>query len=409
MYHHIRTRLFCGASFVLGGVMVLLIGSQRLSRLAPTDDTVRASTNAAPGRDVPAWGWLEAAPFPLGGEDSFVADQPERLRKTCWIFEHFNSNQVASLFQSAGLSLPPPAAWSMTSNAVAISPTDDLVWSLNPEARRLIYSVLARSSTNYAQRYPFRFPLLGGFNERFATSELPPGALDRLRQLTYTNSGYLCLADLQVLPARLSPIEVQRVIQTLSKVPAYRLRLRVGPESDVDNLVAYWGKGGRENQIRPLLESMRALPEGGWIGVERLLPPMPQLRLDTFPAATADPQSREEDCVWTSLNFYRDPPDNRFLDPVYARSALATEYQPVRGKPSFGDVLALVDASGSSLHMCVYLADDFVFTKNGIDRSQPWVIMKLSDTLACYPSERERRLLVFRLKPAELRTAQLEH
>jgi hypothetical protein len=34
--------------------------------------------------------------------------------------------------------------------------------------------------------------------------------------------------------------------------------------------------------------------------------------------------------------------------------------------------------------MCVYIADDFVFTKNGVGRSQPWVFMKLSDVNTMY-------------------------
>ena len=34
--------------------------------------------------------------------------------------------------------------------------------------------------------------------------------------------------------------------------------------------------------------------------------------------------------------------------------------------------------------MCVYIAEGFVFTKNGISRDQPWVLMRWTDVLKEY-------------------------
>ena len=160
----------------------------------------------------------------------------------------------------------------------------------------------------------------------------------------------------------------------------------------------YWGRGGREKLIRPLLESMAKLPGGASINISYLLPPSARNQLYTFPSSWANPQSREQDCVWTAMNFFQDPPDARFLDPAFAREVLRTRYQSVTGKPVFGDIVALLDAAGNGIHLCVYLADDYVYTKNGLTYLQPWVIMKLSDTLACFASESEPHLAVFRLK-----------
>jgi hypothetical protein len=49
--------------------------------------------------------------------------------------------------------------------------------------------------------------------------------------------------------------------------------------------------------------------------------------------------------------------------------------------------------------MAIYLADDFVFTKNGISHKEPWVIMNLRDMIALYYMNREGGgVLVFRKK-----------
>jgi hypothetical protein len=47
----------------------------------------------------------------------------------------------------------------------------------------------------------------------------------------------------------------------------------------------------------------------------------------------------------------------------------------------------------------VYLAEDFVFTKNGAAAEQPWVLMRLSDVLRLYSCpDREGCLSFFRRK-----------
>jgi hypothetical protein len=49
--------------------------------------------------------------------------------------------------------------------------------------------------------------------------------------------------------------------------------------------------------------------------------------------------------------------------------------------------------------MSVFLADDFVFTKNGVSPSEPWTIMRLQDMLTLYFANREQgKVLVLRRK-----------
>ena len=96
------------------------------------------------------------------------------------------------------------------------------------------------------------------------------------------------------------------------------------------------------------------------------------------------------------MNFFSVTPDDHFTNAAYAEQILARDYEPVSKTPVLGDVVEIVDAANRPLHMCVYLADQVVFTKNGKYRIDPWVLMKLPDVIADYESEHPVRTLFFR-------------
>jgi hypothetical protein len=177
------------------------------------------------------------------------------------------------------------------------------------------------------------------------------------------------------------------------------LRLRVTPDSDVNALVKYWGKGGREKLIAPLLTSLAKVPGGAAFNISYFLPTFPRLRLYTYPYTWNDQAACKEDCFFTSMNFFNETPDTNFFDRVYTAKVLHSDYVPVRQHPSFGDVVALSSAKGDIFHTCIYIADDFVFTKNGVNPEQPWVLMKMADMLMLYyPTDRSGHLGFLRRK-----------
>ena len=49
-------------------------------------------------------------------------------------------------------------------------------------------------------------------------------------------------------------------------------------------------------------------------------------------------------------------------------------------------------------HSAVFLADDIVFTKNGNNYRQPWMIMRIPDLLATYPATPVMRPIYMRRK-----------
>ena len=96
------------------------------------------------------------------------------------------------------------------------------------------------------------------------------------------------------------------------------------------------------------------------------------------------------------MNFFDEQPDERFLEPENVLHALQTEYHAPEGGREFGDVICLMDVKDKPVHMCVYIADDVVFTKNGIDSRAPWVLMKISDMLVEYPSTPPLKMVTLR-------------
>jgi hypothetical protein len=349
-------------------------------------------------------GRIEALRVPLANHGGKLPDEAERLRPASWFFEGYSEDRVDAWFRT--LHAPAPhlralldrQSWTVTSNGCVIEPSQALIWFLPGDVRRRLYTTLAQSPQNYPQRAPFRFPP-GAFAQSVAASGLKAGRIRQLQELTYTNEDSVCFADLQAAKELLTKSEFEDLVEMLYQTPTYRLRLHVAPDSDVDALVEYWGKGKRSNLIYPLLSGLRKVPNGASISVPFLLPPYARLRLYTYPESWNDPTAEQQDCLYTALNFFNETPDTNLLNQARAEQILSAEYAPVNGKPTFGDLVMLLDPAGKPLHVCIYIVADFVFTKNGVNDAQPWVFMNLPDVvLAYYGPHGPQRLVVLRRK-----------
>jgi hypothetical protein len=340
-------------------------------------------------------------------------DSIRRLQKTAWHFQGSSEAMVERFLSTCDLlpaqkrALLDKRYWNVTSTECIIYPPPQLVWFMNSSSRQRIYSALSKTPANYSQVYPFRFPA-GEFDAQFRENRLALNPLRLLKGLTYREKDFLCFSDLEAAQELLDPREFHSVLETLYVLPAYALRLQVTPESDVQGLIMYWGRGGREKLIGPLIKAMSKVPGGGPINVSRLLPPFAQLHLDTYPDSWLDPTANLQDCVFSSLNFFNEPPDTNLLDHAYAQRVLDTDYAPVHGDAGFGDLLVFMNSKGVPVHMCVNIAGNFVFTKNGINPAQPWVLMRLSDAMQLYFSpDAPGRMLALRRKFTERAVSQV--
>jgi hypothetical protein len=156
--------------------------------------------------------------------------------------------------------------------------------------------------------------------------------------------------------------------------------LRVTPLTDIDALIAYWGKGGFGKDIRPMLEAAASVPGGVNLSLAYLLPPHVRVQLNTFPLPNAADQLN---CHWTSFNFFQRTPSAPAGTAEWTRK-LDHEYVKISDAPEYGDIVVLRKPGGSMIHSCVYLADNLVYTKNGASALAPWELMTLPDLLDFY-------------------------
>jgi hypothetical protein len=172
------------------------------------------------------------------------------------------------------------------------------------------------------------------------------------------------------------------------------MKLRVTADTDATALTAYWKGIWRAKDIQPMLESLTEteVPGGVTMDIAQLLPQFARKRLNTYPMP--DPSTPATDCYWTAMNFFRDPPDDRYYNSEVWQSELTTNYTVVT-QPAFGDVILFLRPDNLPIHAAVYIADDVVFTKNGGNDRQPWVLMKWDDLLARYPQDVALRPVFF--------------
>ena len=387
--------------------MLLAIGVEICFHRAPvphasTPHLSRATVSGLhPGirlADGAPWGELESTSFALERPDE-LSPENDPVTKPIWNFPGANLEKLSSILQATGLSdddrklLLDSANCRVTAVGCTIQPPVQLVLNLPAPIRQKLYGELARDPANFDQRFPFLYRM-GRFDEWFFESGLPSEKIDLIERLSYTNGNSLCFADIESFRSISSSNENYLLIKALSRVSTELVRVRVQPGT-VPGLLQYWGRG-RRDLLKPLLESL-ARTSDPRVGVGFLLPSFARLRVFTYPDPLKDSNASREDCYWSSMNFFSESPDPRFFDFAETVRTLRQDYITVEDRPAaFGDVILLQDAKGQSVHMCVYIAEDIIFTKNGAHYLQPWVLMRYSDVLAHYPDAVPSQTKLFR-------------
>jgi hypothetical protein len=354
-----------------------------------------ASTNA-----TARWGKIQYVPVALDRPEEYFQQELPARQRTQWVFEGMSEGQLAALFSSLGLAgeaksfLENRANWRVSSAGIHILPPPAVVLALSSPARGKLYRELARWPANTPYRLPFLFRA-GGFDEWFDSCGLPPAKIEVVRQLTYSRGGSLCFADAVAFSEMASAEETRCLVRGLWRVSTFQMSVQLDGMTSVETLMGYWGRVGRARSYRPFVESL-AREESGAIDVSFFMPAFARLRLYTYPRPD-NANAIREDCFWTAMNFRNEEPDNRFFDPNETQRALRTEYDRIdAGGREFGDVLLLLGPGNEALHMCVFIADDVVFTKNGFNALQPWVLMKLEEMLGSYENERPFQIVTYR-------------
>lgn len=268
-----------------------------------------------------------------------------------------------------------------TGSGCKLKPDADLLRSLTKDERRAFYGFIDTLPIAL-EHTPFR-RLTSDSNRWTERTRLSPNLVSLIQELSYDDGKATLLSDLSLICAvAASDDDRLALLATMARMPTLLVKIHVNESDDPRALSRYWSRGGRTKNLRPLFESLSRVPGGGSVDVVHLLPPFARNLLYTYPAWD-DPAYN---CFWSSMNFFANDPDDNYIDTETTTHVLSTQYEEVElDALELGDVIAFLDRDGVLEHTVSYVADDIVFTKNGMNVWRPWVLMELEDVVAFYP------------------------
>jgi hypothetical protein len=357
----------------------------------PASDTLARPTPQEwfPAKDG-SWGKLESILFAIDLPDEYVY-VPSESPPIRWCFPGFSKEQVLAKLKSLGLpedelkKLDSEAKWSTQDGATAVEPGDRLILILTPEVREKLYAILVTFPQNARQIDPIWFRP-GEVDWRLEEGGLAASSVALLKKLLYRQGQNLLLfADFEpALRSLPNDAERRRFMKTISRKRTVLARVKLDANTDVEKLSQYWGVGGRRKDLLPFLNALHRVEKDASSNLVCLLPEFPRDHLYCHPYASGDDKGVKQDCFWSAFNFFSDQPDNRFNDMTYVDEVLRRDYYPIQEPTQLGDLILVTVGGKSVIHAANYVADDLVFTKNGEDFRQPWLLMHMADMLDTY-------------------------
>ena len=364
-------------------------------------DTRTVPARPGSGQSGP-WGELVYTPLKLERPQESLDRPVPDPKPMLWRFYNFTQAQLEEFLQKTELTLPQRQLlvetnrWRALTNGWAISPPLEVVRDMSPAARKSIYAALRNDPLNHYIQTPLRMPA-EKLESWLDDCQLPEARKALLRSLVVMEGNLACFYDGLLMEWLCSPEEKKHLARAISQCEGLLVKLQITPRADMEALARYWAPGSRRHSMKPFLESLGRVPEGVKVSVSFFFPTFARMRLYTYPDAR-NPLAERKDCFYTAMNFFNETPDARFFNPAAIQAALRSEYTPVKTNWSFGDVLMLKDNASMAIHMCVYIADDVVFTKNGASLVAPWTLMKLPEMLKVYQPEQPIVLVGYRKK-----------
>jgi hypothetical protein len=383
-------RLLSRTAGVLLLCVVAFFGGKRIG-FNEAADRRRALPNGSVMCKPGPWGDLSYIPFSIAAPDDLLPVRSIEANGTHWFLKGCTADNLVTLLQSTSLTpeqqqeFLTPAVLHVQQDGVDLTPTADMVFSLPQDARSKIYQILAESVLDNVE---INIIPKDTVTERFSASGVAPATVALFKKLCCERGNYLLFSGQAAMFARLpSYDEKLRFLRAITRQRTMLLRLHVTPESDVDALTRYWGKGCWNTDVRTLLQSFATISNGTWMNILMVLPPLPTEEIYDYPNITDNPLDGplvNRDCHWSTFNFFRDTPDPDFGKPDYVLQELKENYYPVPGDPNYGDVVLFSKPDGTIIHSAVYIADDICFTKNGGGAIQPWMLSTTADLIEQY-------------------------
>lgn len=372
-----KRQLFFWITVVVGAVLLIHVIDGMIER---NDEGTKPIIRSG------AWGDLQEWDILLEQPSEYVGFERTTTKGPFWVFGTLTPQAIRSILDSSGcteeqsLSLLSSRVEG-TGSVVVLNPDDKTLLSLSPETRSKLYLALAANPSNRWQDHPF-FVADGSVEKAFyRISGAFDSVIPMIKELVYKRNGFSYFSDPEVVLRKLPSDEARMdFLQALTAQNVVLLQLLIRPKSDIDKPLYYWAPsmtGVTFKDVAPLLKAMRREEHGGAVSVIHFLPPLAREKLFTSLVPPKQQNSPIPDCHWTALNFFLEKPDPRMADNSYASRYIQDHYYQVATPAIPGDLVLVMNAAGEVLHSSVYIADDIVFTKNGVNYAQPWVFMRM--------------------------------
>lgn len=362
------------------------------------ENVIAAEENSLNG----PWGELIIQPVNLEKAIEYVTMETKIEPITRWHFGAMSETQIAAILQQSGLSSSESDTLIKSkiseSSDTVLTPNEALLLRITPAQRIALYTALARIPGNPLMLTPYR--LSPTVLDTLSQQGFPSDFVQSNQALSYEINGIRYLSDVGVLLSKLKTDEERNhYLQTITSVKSVIANLKIKPDTDIEKVIGYWchQPGVRSRDVRPLLESIKQSKQGGEISIMCLLPPFARERLYTFPFPEK-PGDVRMDCHWTALNFANVVPDDRLQDLAFSSKIIAEKYYQIGNADRMGDLIFLTDSAGGIIHSAVHIAGDLVFSKNGVNYAQPWVLMHRKDMLDLYTGAEKPQILIYRTK-----------
>lgn len=349
--------------------------------------------------------WIPAATGPWGNLEyrRYFLPLPKawgkestRTDPVTWQVSQLSAAKLNELIAAGPLTELEKALWKNTckvedkDGGAVIHPSNEFRWSLLPRSRSMLYNWLASFPENAIPNRSFQYPAASQ-QEWLQNSGLRTELTQGISHFLYSAGATVRFTDLDLLEEYLTSAQERKdLLAVLHRQPYCELRLRLDKTSDLDKLAAYWGEWDRVELVRQLFRKTLGNHKHAYLSLAEVLPGMPRSLLNTFPALSNDTTVPKPNCSWTAFNFFNRTPDQRFCEAGFVMDTVRNYHDEVKGPWHYGDILLMTDETGQPVHAAVFLADDFVFTKNGGHLTKPWVIMKLADMKAISPASASR-------------------
>lgn len=347
------------------------------------------TTNVLEFRTGP-WGRLAATPMIISPLDSALPAGWSRPTPTTWLFAGHTRSSLAkflaslNLFEDEKSDLLDATRWQVETDGIRIAPRPETILSLDPVNRLKLFAELAKHPSNQSYYQPWSLRK-STFESALNASALSDATREMIRNVALPSGQRIFVADAATVVGSITnEQEKLRAIRFLKSAETYVVSLHVDPDTDLQQLLSYWGGHANRDQIRPILESTIRSGQAGVIDLLHLLPDFASDRLYTYPDAASAADGVRRDCHWSSLNFFAATPDDRLGESTYVQEFVMKHYYQSADAPAFGDIIFFTTRDEQTIHSAVYLAGNLAFTKNGDDHLQPWMIMDLDDLQELY-------------------------